>query len=257
MVAACAPAPQSTNTKSQGSLRRRWSSSMRREGSGCEAAEVAVRARDQAEVRDRRLDHAGRAGPRRGPRRSRRGWRAAPARRARCAGSRPRRRCRPRSRARRRARGSPPGSPPGMSCPTPPLPPPSAIRRGALSGGEAAVARSLGSLLRRAPRSSRTRPTTLQERPPFLVAHTRPHQVRERRPARALGLPEQLQVGLPGRAAALPAIAVHAAGHDVLPRAAAAERARHHVVEIQLGAVRPPAAVLALEAVARHQVDAG
>ena len=60
MVAACAPAPQSTNTKSQGSLRRRWSSSMRREGSGCEAARLpcvpAIRPRFGGGRRDHEVE---------------------------------------------------------------------------------------------------------------------------------------------------------------------------------------------------------
>ena len=55
---------------------------------------------------------------------------------------------------------------------------------------------------------------------------------------------------------ALVAIAVDAARDDVLPRGAPAERARHDVVEVQLGARGPLAAVLTLEAVARHDVDA-
>ena len=61
---------------------------------------------------------------------------------------------------------------------------------------------------------------------------------------------------LPGGAAALPTIAVDAARDHVFPRALATERARDHVVEVQLGALRLHAAVLALEVVAGHQVDA-
>ena len=146
MVAGCAPAPQSTNTKSQGNRRRRWSSSMRRDGSGCDAARLpcvaAISPRFGTRVSttsssgsDTRPDTKS-ARLARGEATPSQVWRFAPSTSVSTATTRAP--ARASEAARFAAR---------KVLPTPPLPPPNATRRGALSGvalASASVARSSG-----------------------------------------------------------------------------------------------------------------
>src|SRR3990172_6688260 len=255
MVAGCDPAPQSTNTKSQGRRRSRCSSSMRRAGSGCEPARLpcvaAIRPRFATRVSITRSSGSCTRPDMKSARLARgevtpsQVWRFAPSTSVSTATTRAP--ARASEAARFAAR---------KVLPTPPLPPPTTIRRGAPSGLSASVARSLPSPLFGELHVPVGGIDHAQEGTPLLVANARPHQVGERRPARPLGTVPQLHVRLPRRAPALLAIAVDAARHDVLPRAAPAERARNHVIEVQLRAVWLRAAVLAREVVARHQVDA-
>ena len=73
---------------------------------------------------------------------------------------------------------------------------------------------------------------------------------------RADGLADQRHVRLHRRAAALAAVATHAAAHQVLPAGAAALAARHDVVEAQLAGGKAFAAVLAAVVVAGKDVAA-
>src|SRR5256885_3642202 len=97
----------------------------------------------------------------------------------------------------------------------------------------------------------------VQERQPLRVEAARPGwAAEERRPSRTRGCAQQLHVRLLGRPAALLQVASDATTDDVLPGGHAASAARNHVIEIQLGARRSPAAVLAGVAIARVDVQA-
>src|SRR5207302_3596255 len=85
-----------------------------------------------------------------------------------------------------------------------------------------------------------------EERQPLLVERPRPRRTAEEwRPARAEGMAQQPHVRLVGCAAALPQITRDARTDHVLPTRHAAAAARDHVIEVQLGARRLAAAVLA------------
>jgi hypothetical protein len=49
-------------------------------------------------------------------------------------------------------------------------------------------------------------------------------------------------------------IAGSARNHEVVPRVVAASRTWHHVIDVQLSGTRPSGAILALVAVAQHQI---
>src|SRR3954447_13977756 len=95
-----------------------------------------------------------------------------------------------------------------------------------------------------------------EEGQPLLVegpASGRPAE--ERRPARADGKTQEMHPGLLRRAPALAQVAGHAGADHVLPTGHAPAAARDDVVQVQLGAGRPAAAVLAGVAVARVDVQ--
>src|SRR5882724_8653494 len=91
---------------------------------------------------------------------------------------------------------------------------------------------------------------------PLLVATQAVGLRHERRPLRPPRQPDQPHPRLRRRTPALQAVAAVAGAHDVLPHRRAAPRARHDVVEVQLGARELPAAVLAAVPVARVDVEA-
>src|SRR5207245_1395950 len=91
---------------------------------------------------------------------------------------------------------------------------------------------------------------------PLLVATQAVGLRHERRPLRPPRLPDEPHARFRRRAPALQAVAAVAGAHDVLPHRRAAPRARHDVVEVQLGARILPAAVLAAVRVARVDVEA-
>src|SRR3989442_15636286 len=84
-----------------------------------------------------------------------------------------------------------------------------------------------------------------QEGYPLLVATKAVRLRHERRPLRAPGVPYEPYARLRRRATALHAVATMARADDVLPHRRTALRARHDVVEVELGARELPAAVLA------------
>src|SRR5262249_17942201 len=94
----------------------------------------------------------------------------------------------------------------------------------------------------------------VEERLPRLVLAVGELEIQKRAALRLLGLANQAQMGLLGRAAALANVAAYASADHVFPGAGAALAARHHVIQAQLARRVLLAAILALIVVASEDI---